>query len=158
MNDRAEEPRARLDTLPEPLTETHSELDPKARIRARTASQERDRREIIERWLADDEWMKHLMGRIYDLTEEQLVANTRVSRLEQQRNEDVKARSELNALVRERADAVMRHVDKASIGRRKVRLREVALLIIALAGAVAAIIGAAQGRHVDLPSLEPHGH
>lgn len=151
--------RTRQDTLPEPLSESHAELDPtgKVRVRARTTSQERERRDTIERWIADEEWTRRLMGRIYDLLEEQVSSNVRVSRLEQQRNEDVVARSQLLATVRSSADAVMAHVDKASIGRRRVRPREVAVLVIALAGAVASIIAATKGQHVELPTIEsPH--
>jgi hypothetical protein len=151
------EERQRMPTLPDAQTESHAELDPRVRVRARTTTQEHDRRETIDRWLADDEWTRRLMGRIYDVLEEQTLTNVRTSRLERQRSEDVIARSDLLAQVRASADAVMVHVDKASIGRRHVRLREVAVLVIALAGAVASVIAAAQGRHVELPAIEaPH--
>lgn len=146
--------RARLDTLPEPMTESHEDLDPKVRVRSRTAKQEYERRETIKRWLGDPAWTERLLGRMYDLTEEQISSNVRTSRLERHRELQERAMSELDNTVRTQAVAVMRHVDKANVGRRRIRLREVAVLVIALAGAVAAIVGAVQGRHVELPAID----
>jgi hypothetical protein len=138
--------RSRIETIPDPLTESHAELDGKVRVRARTTQQEDYRRATIQRWLDDDEWTRRLMGRIYDVLEEQTTSNVRVSRLERQRNEDAMARSDLLAVVRQEADATRAHVDRANIGRRKVRLREVAVILGLVFTGTVTTIGALQGR------------
>lgn len=153
MTDRDPPMRPRADTLPEPLTESHAELDQRARVRARTTQQEDSRRATIQRWIDDDEWIRRLMGRIYDVLEEQTSSNVRVSRLERQRNEDAMARSDLLAVVRQEADATRAHVDRANIGRRKVRLREVAVIVGLVFTGTVTTIGALQGRS-DAGALE----
>lgn len=134
--------RDRAPTLPEPLTPSHAELDGTGtvRVRERTQREHAERAALLRSWaqLEPDERTAALERRMADVLEEQLTANVRTSRLEQDRHTFRVAVDTMNREHVETRNAMMAAFDDASKRRKKASVTQVAALL----GAVAVLIGA----------------
>lgn len=140
--------RPRLHTLPEPMTLSHAEVSGSAvRVRERSPREEESRVEYLRAHRAENAAARldSLDRRIYDVVEEQIFQNTRVSRLEQRHNEGLRAMNDAKSEVQETRHEMMKRFDEAVRARRKQNVRELAYIVGIIAAAAASIIAATRG-------------
>lgn len=139
--------RDRVPTLPEPLTPSHAEIDGTVRVRERTGREQAERAALLRSWaqLEPDERTAALERRMADVLEEQLTANVRTSRLEQDRHTFRVAVDTMNKEHVETRNAMMAAFADQTKKRKRASVTQIAALISAVAVLVGAISAASVG-------------